>query len=282
MIKNVIIGIFLTLFLVSCNRTYEKGMKSKDPAFILNSADNLYEQEKWAYAIELYRKAAPSYAGKEESERIALNSAYANFYDKNYELAAKQFKNFYLSFNNSPVAEEALYMSAFSYYQGSPDYNLDQSNTYEALRELQNFIDTYPESERVETVNGYIDELQKKLERKAFEIAKSYYNTLKYKAATVSFANFMDDFPDSYLREEAFIYLLRSRAELGIQSVYDKKENRLKDAATTYRLFVKTFPESSYLDEANDWSDRINREIQAHQKLQAEIEERNEQNNQIN
>ncbi|MGI9526849.1 MAG: outer membrane protein assembly factor BamD [Weeksellaceae bacterium] len=272
MIRKVIFGIFISLLIVSCNKTYEQGMKSQDPAVILAAADQMYEQEKWAYAIELYRKAASSYAGKVESERIAYNSAYANFNDKNYPLAAQQFKNFYASFNRSDKAEEALFMSAYSYYQGSPEYNLDQSNTYDALRELQGFIDAYPQSDRVPEVNKYIDELQHKLEKKAFEIAKAYYKTLKYKAATVSFANFLDDFPDSDYREEAFMYLLRSRAELAIQSVYEKKENRLKDAITAYRLFVKTYPNSEYKSEAEDWWNQLNNETKSHKALMQQVE----------
>lgn len=253
-------------------------MKSQDPAFILNAADELYQQEKWAYAIELYRKVASSYAGKEESEKIALNSAYANFYDKNYALAAKQFKNFYLSFSSSKDAEEALYMSAYSSYKGSPEYNLDQTNTYQALRDLQGFIDVYPESDKVKVVNEYIDELQKKLEKKAFEIAKAYHKTLKYKAATVAFANFLDDFPDSYLREDAYIYLLRSRSELALQSVYSKKENRLNDAVTTYKLFIKNYPKSSYLSEAEGWYNQLIKEIKDHKKLVQTVENNNQSN----
>lgn len=272
MIKKVTAGIFLTLLLVSCNKTYESGMKSKEPEFVLNAADELFKQGKWAYAIELYKKAAPSYAGKEESEKITLNSAYANFNDKNYPLAARQFKNFYLSFNKSEKAEEALFMSAFSYYKGSPEYNLDQTNTYEALKELQGFVDTYPSSDKVKTVNEYITELQRKLEKKAFEIAKSYYITLKYKAATVSFANFLDDFPDSYLREDAYLYLLRSRAELAIQSVYNKKENRLKDAITAYKLFIKAYPDSKFKSEADNWLEKLNEETKAHNELMKTVE----------
>lgn len=248
-------------------------MKSKEPEFILNAANELYQKEKWPYAIDLYRKVSSAYAGKEEAEDIAYKSAYANFYDKNYVLSAKQFKNFYISHGRSDKAEEALYMSAFSYYQGSPKYNLDQTNTHEAIQELQGFIDAYPTSARVKEVNGYINELQEKLEEKAFEIAKAYYRTLKYKASSVSFANFLDDFPDSKLREEAYMYLLRSKSQLALKSIFSKKENRLKDAQTTYKLFTKAYPNSEFLDEANDWSKKVLDETKAHDVLLTKLEE---------
>lgn len=273
MIKKAVWVFFSMMLLFSCNKTYEKAMKSKEPEFILNAADELYDSEKWPYAIELYQKVSSAYAGTQQAEHINYRSAYANFYDKNYVLSARQFKNFYTANLRSEKAEEALFMSAYSYYMGSPKYNLDQTNTYEAIRELQGFIDAYPTSNRVKDANKYINELQQKLERKAFEIAQSYHKTLKFQAASVSFANFLDDFPDSKLREEAFMYMLRARAELGLQSVFSKKENRLKDALTTYRLFTQTYPNSKFSKEANDLHQKIEKELQTHATLVAQLKE---------
>lgn len=278
MMKKLVGVLFIMVMLISCNKTYEKAMKSKDPEFILNAANQLYEEQKWPYAIELYQKVSSSYAGTQESENIAYNSAQANFNDKNYVLSAKQFKNFYLAYGRSERAELALFMSAYSYYMGSPKYNLDQTNTYEAIAEMQGFIDAYPTSGRVKEANGYINEMQQKLEKKAFEIAKAYHKTLKFKAASVAFANFLDDFPDSKLREEANMYLIRSRAELALQSVYDKKDNRLKDAATTIRVFNKSYPNSQFANEVSDWNQKIEKETASHAQLMAQVEEQKNKN----
>lgn len=72
----------------------------------------------------------------------------------------------------------------------------------------------------------------------------------------MNFGNFIDDFPDSKYREEAYIYLLRSKAELAIQSVLSK-ENRLKEARTAYRLLKRNYPNSQYLDEAEKWLKKL-------------------------
>ena len=276
MIKRILIVCIASTMLLSCNKTFEKAMKSNDPQFALKTADKLYEEGKWRYATDLYKKIAPDFAGTKEAERIYLNSAYANYNDGQETLAAKQFKNFYIQFRNSPEAEEALYMSAYSYYKGSPQYNLDQTNTYEAIKELQGFIDTYPTSPKVKEANQLINELRLKLEKKAFEIAKTYYTTLKYKAATVNFANFIDDFPDSKYREEAYIYLLRAKSELALKSVFSKKDLRLKEAVTTYRLFVKTYPNTEYLKEAQNWLRKIEEEQVVHNEQMKKVEEYNQ------
>lgn len=267
MIKHFI-WFFSVLFLLqSCNKTFEEALKSDDPQYILQIADQMYEEKRWDKALELYQKITASYAGTPQAEEIAWKGAYANFYDKNYPLAAKQFKNFFLGFNKSERAEEALYMSAFSYYKGSPEYNLDQSNTIEAIKELQGFIDVYPDSDKVAEANQLINELRKKLEKKYFEIAKSYFTTLYYKSAANNFENFIDDYPDSNYREEAYMYLVKSKAELALQSVFDKKELRLKEAITTYRLFSRNYPQSKYAKEAADYYKKIENELEHHQKI---------------
>lgn len=282
MIKRVLVFLSFSLVLLSCNKAYEKAMKSDDPDFILEAANQLYEDGKWQYAIDLYQKVSSNYAGTEQAESIAWNSAMANYNDKNFPLAARQFKNFYRHFNRNEKADEALYMSAYSYYKGSPEYNLDQKNTYEALKELQGFIDTYPTSPKVKEANQLINELRQKLERKAFEIAKSYYKTLQYHSAAINFANFLDDYPDSSYREEANMYLLRSKALLAINSVFSKKELRLKDAHTAYRLFIKNYPQTEYRKEADRLLSRIEEAQKEHQVALKEIEEFNKNKNKNN
>lgn len=267
MIKHFV-WLFSVLFLLqSCNKTFENALKSDDPQYILQIANQMYEEDKWDKALELYQKISANFAGTSQAEDIAWRGAYANFYDKNYPLAAKQFKNFFLGFNKSERAEEALYMSAFSYYKGSPEYNLDQSNTIEAMKELQGFIDVYPNSKRVAEANRLISELRYKLEQKYFEIAKSYFTTLYYKSAANNFANFIDDYPDSHYREEAYMYLMKSKAELALQSIFDKKELRLKDAITTYLLFSKNYPNSKYSTEAKEYYNKLESELKNHQRI---------------
>ena len=46
---------------------------------------------------------------------------------------------------------------------------LDQTNTYDALKELQLFINTYPNSSRIPECNDLIDKLRTKLEYKDYQ-----------------------------------------------------------------------------------------------------------------
>lgn len=259
MFKKAGILLFTLVVLSACNRRMESALKSSDKDYILQVANEFYDEGKWANAIDLYSKISASFSGTEEGTDIAFKQADANYQDKNYRLAGHQFKTFYLTNPTDPRAEEAAFRSAYSFYTDSPEYNRDQKSTYAAIDELQLFINSYPNSSNVEVANAYINELHQKLEKKAFEIAKIYYKTMKYKAAGLAFDNMLDDYPDTKLREEAMMFSLRSKYELAVNySRFTDKELRLQNAFTQYRLFTKAYPDSKFKDEA----DKIQKKLQ--------------------
>ncbi|MDD3772636.1 MAG: outer membrane protein assembly factor BamD [Weeksellaceae bacterium] len=273
MFKKFAILVLTASIFVSCNRRMETALKSSDKDYILKIANEFYEEGKWINAIELYSRVAVAFAGTEEGVDIAYKQATANFKDRNYRLAGHQYKTFYISNPSDPRAEEAAFQSAYSFYVDSPEYNLDQTSTYNAINELQAFINLYPNSSYVPQANAYIDELRHKLEKKAFEIAKIYYKTLKYKAAGIAFDNMIDDFPDTKYREEAMIYSLRSKYELAVNySRIDVKELRLQNTLTQYRLFIRQYPNSKFRAEADKINERTNTELTKHKELMARLE----------
>ena len=48
----------------------------------------------------------------------------------------------------SQKVDEAAYLGAYSYYKTSPVFSLDQKETLTAIDKLQEFINTYPNSEK--------------------------------------------------------------------------------------------------------------------------------------
>ena len=94
----------------------------------------------------------------------------------------------------------------------------------EALEKLQLFINKYPDSEYLAEANTLIKELDFKLEKKAFEIAKqynkiAYFESSDYEAAIKAFDNFLVDYPGTSFREEAMFYRLDSAYKLAVPIV---------------------------------------------------------------
>ncbi len=260
--KYFILSVLIFIALSSCNKEFEKAMKSTDKELIITTAEDFHERGKYRQASELLRRATPMVLGTPDAKKVLYLAAQNSFQDKNYLLSATRFKNYAEGNRRDSLAEKALFMAAKSYYLNSPAYNLDQSDTNEAISVIQDYVNRYPNSENVSEANSYIIELRQKLEKKAYENAKTYYRTGFYKSADVSFQAFIEDYPDSKYREDAYIYLLRSRHEVALNSVSDKKRARLIEANTAYKRLNKLYPESGYLKEATKLNKEILKELE--------------------
>lgn len=270
--KKQILILGILLLLTSCKTEYQRALQSADKDFMLKMANEKFQHKKWSDAIALYERLANLVAGTDEAAQVVYNSAYANYYSKNYKLAGYQFKNFTVTFPNDPRKEEAAYLSALCYYQGSLDYNLDQSNTESAINELQEFLNNYPKSERAKNINDLIDELTYKLEFKAYENSRQYFKMAEYKAADVSFENVLNDFPSTKLRPKIYDYIMKSRYELATKSVYDLKRDRIERALAFSKQVENDLPGTPQAKTATDLREKLLVEKENFAKVEKEVE----------
>ena len=270
--------ITLAFFALSaCNRQQDLALKSADKDYILKVANENFEKKKWTNALALYERLSNLVAGTDDAANVVYNSAYANYYDKNYKLAGHQFKNFSVTFPQDARAEEAAYMSALCYYEGSMDYNLDQTSTDLAINEMQTFLNNYPDSERSKNIDKLIDELTYKLEFKAYENAKQYYKMADYKAASTAFENVLDDFPSTKLRTKIYDYMLKSKYELAVNSVYGLKKDRIETALSFTKQIEREVPGTDNAKTAADLQSKLLKEKETFAELEKKVEARNKE-----
>ncbi|WP_027375938.1 outer membrane protein assembly factor BamD [Kaistella palustris] len=272
--KKYLIVLLAFFALSACNRQLDLALKSADKDYILKVANEKFEKKKWADALSLYERLSNLVAGTDDAPNVVYNSAYANYYDKNYKLAGHQFKNFSVTFPQDKRAEDAAYMSALCFYEGSMDYNLDQTSTELAINELQNFLNNYPNSEKSKNINELIDELTYKLEFKAYENAKQYYQIADYKAANVAFENVLDDFPSTKLRPKIYDYILRSRYELAVNSIYDLKKDRIENALAFTKQVEREMPGTDNAKTAGELRNKLTKEKEDFLLVEAKVNEK--------
>ncbi len=270
--------IALAFFALSaCNKQQDLALKSADKDYILKAANEKFEKKKWKDALALYERLSNLVAGTDDAPNVVYNSAYANYYDKNYKLAGHQFKNFSVTFPQDPRAEDAAYMSALCYYEGSMDYNLDQTSTELAINEMQNFLNNYPTSERSKNIDELIDELTYKLEFKAYENSKQYFKMADYKAASTSFENVLDDFPSTKLRSKIYDYMLKSKYELAVNSIYNLKKDRIENALSFMKQIEREVPGTDNAKTAIDYKNKLEKEkvdfVEVEKKVEARTKE---------
>ena len=248
----LILSVTVPLLFSSCKSEFEKVRASGDTELLYKTAYQYYEEEEYLKAQTLFELLIGAYRGKKELEDIYFK--YADTYYKldRYILAAYYFKSFTTTFPTSSKREDADFMVAYSNYQMAPNYRLDQTFANKAIESFQEYINTYPESEKVPEANKLIDRMRLIMEAKAFETAELYYNLKQYQAALVSYENVLKEFPETTNAEKVRYKLVKAAYEMGVNSVYSKREKRLQEAEKIASEFLGKYTNSDYRKEVED------------------------------
>ena len=168
---------------------------------------------------------------------------------KDYNSSSYQMERFVNSYPDSEKVEEMAFLGAKSYYLMAPIFSKDSEDTKIAIDKLQQFINSFPESEFNDDANELIFELDYRLELKEFNIALQYNVLTDYQAAIKSFENFLIDFPGSDLREKAMYYRFDSAYKLAINSVVWRQKERIENAVSYFNSFKNRYNDSELMDE---------------------------------
>ena len=156
--------LFLLLFITSSCSEYQKVLKNEDVKVKYELAQKYYEQKDYKRALRLFEQIAPKYVGKPQGERVMFFLADCYFKRKDFNTAGYQFERFLKSYPQSEKSIESAFLGAKSYFELSPEYSLDQTDTDKALMKLQNFVNMYSDSEYFDEANTMAKELTTKKE----------------------------------------------------------------------------------------------------------------------
>lgn len=250
------IGLILMLVVSACG-DYNKILKSTDYEFKLKKAVEYFEDGEFVKAGTLFQELVNIYRGTSRADQIYYYYAKSMMGQKDYLMATHYFKSLLKEFPGSQYSEEAQFMVGYCNYLLSPKARLDQAVTKEAIQSLQLYINLYPYNERVDEANRLMDEMMDKLVYKSYLNARLYYDFENYKAAVISLDNSLKEYPDSQYREELMYMLLKSKYLLAVNSVQDKKQERLSSALDEYFSFVDEYPESQYRKEVDKFYETV-------------------------
>lgn len=262
--RLIFLPLLLVLTMLSACSEYSAVLKSNDYEYRYEAAKALYADGHYRQAAELFSMLLAPLKGTSYGEESLYMLAESNLRAKDYESAAMFFKKYYQVYPKGHYMEMARFNSGYSLYKQVADIRLDQTNTMEAIREYQDFLDYCPNTGLKEQTHAVIYELQDRLVEKEYLSAKLYYDlgtyTLNsiyggnnYEACVVTAQNALNDYPyaSAGLREDLSILILRAKYHLARQSVEAKRVERFRDAIDEYYAFENDFPESRYLQEAN-------------------------------
>ncbi|HBZ34168.1 MAG TPA: outer membrane protein assembly factor BamD [Bacteroidales bacterium] len=264
--RRLLFIVLVCLAVTGCG-DYNKILKSTDEDFKYQKAVEYFNAKKYVKAQGLFDDIAMYYRGTERSQQILHYIAECYFGSKDYASAIDYYQTYLRSFPRGEYAEVSKYMIGYCNYRMSPDARLDQSTTHEAITNLQEFADMYPQSDSIQRADSLIDALFNKLAYKELLSARLYRNLGLYRgdnfqAAVIVSNNALNDYPFSPYREEFSFIILDSKYQRAKLSTADMQEERFRDAKDEYYSFINEYPSGAFRKAA----DKIFADIKKHLK----------------
>ena len=252
--------VFLLVALVgmtSCNEL-TKVQKSTDVLEKYSYAKKFYNTEKYDWAASLLEEVLPYLEGTSEGERALYLQGQTYYKLKDYLMSQISFRKYYTRYPNGEYAELARFYAGYGLAQDMPDPRLDQTKTYEAMHELQLFLDFYPESEKAEEAKETLFALQENLALKEVYNMELYYNLgnyifNNYESCIIVARNAMRDYPYSIYKEKMHYYVVASLYEMARNSVVEKQQQRLRDLRDECYNYYNEYPEGAHRSKVDSY-----------------------------
>ena len=253
--KKFLTYTILALVLASCGE-YQKVVKSNDANYKFDYAQRMYNQGRYEQSASVLSELTNVFRGNEKAEEVLYLLGQSYYKNKDYDNSGAIFRSYYTRFPKGKYCEEARFYCGMGYVNDSPDAQLDQTATVQAIKELSAFLDYFPKSDLVPQAQDAIFRMQDKLALKQLQNAQLYYNLGAYRgnnfqSAILVAQNAVKDFPYTKYKEQLEMLILKSRYREAELSIAEKQADRYRQVVDEYYSFISSYPESSYRSEAD-------------------------------
>lgn len=259
--RLLILAIFGLAALTSCN-DFSRLVKSTDNEAKYEVAVDYYERGDYNHALQLFDLLQASFRNTPKGEDITFKTAQCYYLQDDYDVASYYYKRFVQTYPFSKNAEKAAYMNAYCNYMLSPEAGLDQTNTHDAIKQLRDFIDRYPNSDSLSRAQALLADLNNKLEQKDYNICRLFYRMENYSAAITSFENMLKKYPNTPHREEILYDMAKTYYDYAENSVVEKQRERYESCIEQCNTLFYLYPDSRYLQEANGIANKARKKLE--------------------
>ena len=251
--------------LVSCGE-YNTVLKHGDAEYKYEVAKACYVRGQYAHAADLFSELLLATKGSVYQEECLFMLGMSAYMDGDLVAASGYFRKYYQSYPRGIYVEDAHYYTGRSLYEDLPDSRLDQTNTQQAILEVEAYLEHYPQARLRNQAQEMLAQLQDHLVEKELRAAQLYYDLggyvgnsthggSNYEACIITAENAIKDYPYALpeRREMFALLILRSKYHLARHSVEEKRIARYRETVDEYYGFANEFPDSKYLPEAQNY-----------------------------
>ena len=211
--------------------------------YLFDRGSEALKEEKWLEAREYFQRLVDQFpqSSFRQEARLGIGDAYLG--EGGYDtlvLAAEKFREFLRYFPLNERADYAQYRIIVAESEQMLSPERDQTSTINALKEVEAFIQRYPNSPLMPEVLKLQAAARDRLSDSEFRVGQYYFRTQWYRGAIPRFEKILTTNP-AYARRDAVYYHLA-------ESLY--RTGRPKEALPHFTRLVEEFRVSDYLEDA--------------------------------
>ncbi len=165
--------------------------------------------------------------------------------------AQNEFREFLAFYPTNPKADYAQMQLGMVHFNQMLSSQRDQTETKEAIKEFQTFVDRYSRSPLLPQVKQRLREAKDRLSDADMLVANFYLSIRLYTGAEPRYRHVLETDPE-YTRKDSLYFHLAETLE---------KSNRQVEALPYYERLLSEFEKSEYLEEAKRRVDRLKLEL---------------------
>ena len=218
------------------------GTPDPDKFLFERGTENL-DKKRWVVAREYFRQLVDSYPQSpfRADAKLGIGDTYLGEHSsESFVLAINEYREFLNFYPTSPRADYAQFKLAMSHFYQMRAAMRDQTETRDAIRELQSFLTRFPNSPLAPEARDHLREAKDRLDDWSMGVAEHYFRIKWYPGTINRLVPLLKDDPEYSSRDKAYYYLGESLI----------KVNRQAEALPYFERLVKEFEQSEYLEEA--------------------------------
>jgi len=211
--------------------------------FLFDKGNEALGKKKWLTAREYFKQVVETYtqSSYRPDAKLGIGDTYlGEDTSESLVLAINEFREFLSFYPTNPRADYAQYKLALSHFRQMRAAQRDQTETKEAVREFENFVERYPRSKLIDDGKAKLREAKDRLDEADYFVGLYYFRARWYPAAIDRFKALLKQDPGYTRRDAVYYYLGESLIKMKLEA----------EALPYFDKLVKEFERSEYLEEA--------------------------------
>lgn len=216
---------------------------SRPDQFLFDRGTQALNEKRWLRSREFFKSLVETYTQSpyRPDAKLGIGDSYlGEGTAEAIVLAINEFQEFLSFYPTSSRADYAQYKLALAHVSQMRAPQRDQTETRAAIKELETFVERYPNSSLMLEATAKLRQARDRLSRSDYEVGFFYYRQRWYPGAIDRFQTLLKQDPSYSERDAVYFYL----AECLV------KTRKQAEALPYYERLVREFEQSAFLQEA--------------------------------